>query len=371
MTLDIAEIYKMGNGAPPNGETLKSRMSVVTDLAKKLDPGQVLELVRFHNGLMERDSVFFKSFVDAFKSKDNTFVAADNDNEIRLLSAATLHAGMTATKKDGLQAEICLAIGCSASSLSEGEPLIAALQKQARSEQSKLAKARRLRPSKAARVRALPDFSSAVNTLKAQQDPGAVATQVSALVEKLTNGMTLTVQSANAVIQSLNATLNAQSEELDALWWLLGERTSSGKSFSELEAELLVIEAARDLGQVNRIAPPASSAQALLSRCLELGKTTKDELTLSALVTAQDESEAPQWLNDFDAKRFRGVCPCLIALSSGTELRDTSGWEKKLHDKFCVKTDLALPSEEIARQLMEEVVLANACEGLKVDQEDE
>lgn len=209
----------------------------------------------------------------AFKSADDDFPLQGNDRELQLLCAASL---TELSRRDGDIAAIAAVSVSTASACGSRRPeLPLDLVHAAESAIGALSDGRRNRPSLSAlKMPEFPkaEFEKAPAKVKAQPDMNTVIEALGMVGEatKLANaGMWKQFMKGIGLAETFIA---VQDEELQMLWWLVGERSwDRDCPFTQLPIEERVLVLSKELAEQTAFLPGPRSVQALLSRASIVG----------------------------------------------------------------------------------------------------
>lgn len=192
-------------------------------------------------------------------------------------------------------------------------------------------------------LRRLAETSRRRPALETQKPPKSTldANEVNAFVTKANDGAygeatQAIAASTNKVLSSLakrQATFEAavqryvlvQDEELDILWWLLGNHCNDlGLSFLEVPPEQRPLAIARELAKLTTVLPGPSALPSLLTRA---GVLAAPRLPIAAAVQGMPAKWVAAALGEFSVSQSdRYTKPILFAFVRHQELEGNDGW---------------------------------------------
>lgn len=255
----------------------------------------------------------------AFKSADDDFPLQGNDRELQLLCAAAL---TELSRKDGdVAATAAVSVSTASACGSRRPELPLDLVRAAESAIGTLSDGRRSRPALSAlKMPEFPkaEFDKAPAKVKAQPDMNAVIEALGMVGEatKLANAsMWKQFMKGIGLAETFIA---VQDEELQMLWWLVGERSwDRDCPFTQLPIEERVLVLSKELAKQTAFLPGPRSVQALLSRASIGGST---EVTIADCVNAC----AADWLTDI-ASRVMSPSPVTQPIHTAIKGRVETG----------------------------------------------
>lgn len=236
------------------------------------------------------EAVVVQTIRQVFYDADNTFDMKGNDEELRVLAASALAARLTLNTVAGAKTALALRTALVEGHRAPHLPMdlnalsSAALQR--------IAESNGKRPNLSIYVNAEApkvDFSQA--SAKAKEgagEPTATAFTLAADAMRGTvNGMAMRQRNAVAAVEKF---LRIQDEELQMLWWLVGQRSfDMGVGFSKIALELKPLIMAKELAGLTAMPPGPRALEALLFRA---GITDEPKIGLTKAIAAVDEGWA-------------------------------------------------------------------------------
>ena len=263
----------------------ETRWRGVNDLARVADSKDIDALLRLAFKTRQLPAAAStQKFREVFKAADTDFQMQGNDRELQLLAAATLVAIMNAEGRLGAQ----VALSVSAASLGGarkpqlpmnlgvlGESVIGYLSGKTRTRADLTVQPLTV------------DLHNAVTKAKAEY--GADPLQAFGLVADSVNAAFSQIARRNTeALQTINGLLRVQDEELQMLWWLMGQRsTGLDCAFVDIPELARPLVFAKELSDVTASMPGPLSVKAILSRA---GLTDKETIALSAIINAADDA---------------------------------------------------------------------------------
>jgi hypothetical protein len=152
----------------------------------------------------------------------------------------------------------------------------------------RIAESNRKRPSLSAHTSAdAPKFDFEKSVAKAKENSWEAVAQAFPLAAEATRAafVNLARRQTNAV-NAIDKFLRIQDEELQMLWWLVGQRSFDlDRTFDSVAADIQPLVFAKELADSTEILPGPASVKALLSRA---GLKERKKIALSSVVNAAD-----------------------------------------------------------------------------------
>ncbi|MDE0166780.1 MAG: GTPase-associated system all-helical protein GASH [Bryobacterales bacterium] len=227
----------------------------------------------------------------AFKNADDAFDMQDNDRELEVLAGICLVVLMEDGKDIGAAAALAVTTAALGGARKLNVPMdLCAL---AESAIDHIAEENRKRPDLEDYSPSEPpklDFKKAAAKVRETPDWNSVALAFNIAAGDVRTAMkTMTLEQADAV-WAVNQFMSIQDEELQMLWWLIGQRSwDYNCSFSDVEYEARPLVFAKELADSTEFLPGPPSVKALLSRA---GLEEKNSATISVVINAANQ----EWL---------------------------------------------------------------------------
>lgn len=261
--------FQLGEGS----ELLNQRWQAISSFADNVNGEDVEAMVRLAIGSRHAPSAaWIATLEETFREDYPAFKASSNARELQVLAACCL---LHISKDQDNGAAILAALACTTSSvaglrkLSLPEDLPQAANEALRSLYLSAAR----RPKVVAGGQYKPLFDAAVQKAKAQQD---IATLIEALAlagAAVTSAVNQIQSKTQTVVEALAHRLDQQDEELQMLWWLIGERSEDlACSFDDLADAARPLVLAKELASHTLLPPGPPTVRALLSRAKLAGK---------------------------------------------------------------------------------------------------
>jgi hypothetical protein len=289
---------------------------------------------------------------DAFHAADNTFQMQGNDKELRVLAGAALAACLAG------QASVA-----SETSLAVSTAMFAGRKTDLPLDLNVLAEASIVRTAESKSTR--PDLSTLASAEKIQLNFENAATKAKeGNFDHVASAFGLAAQSTSAalntaesrlsgVINALNRYLRTQDEELQMLWWLVGERSLDlDCRLDEVGVDLQPFVFAKELAGLTQYLPGPRGVRALLSRA---GLKERRKISLADVVNAAD----PTWLRSFMPDReFSPVTtPFHFAVSRQLETGAGQAWIQGWAASVELPATTSLPALGLGMQIYRERLL--------------
>lgn len=231
---------------------------------------------------------------EAFRSADATFEMQGNGRELQVLAGASLATLMHDGGGNGAEAALAVT---TASLLGARKPdLPFDLSVLAESAIEQIAEAQGTRPNLASHANTDPpkfDFEKSAAKVRAEWNQEAVAQGFIMAAESMRAAMTVMARRQANAVNALDTFLRVQDEELQMLWWLIGQRSVDlDCSFEEVPAAAQPLVFGKELSDRTQFLPGPPSMKGLLSRA---GLRERKKVTVSDAINAADAD----WLRKF------------------------------------------------------------------------
>lgn len=340
-------------------ETLQLRESAAKVMADNLTTDQIEDLVRLAFGMKPRaDCALMTQLIKACQDSDPSFPQFDNDRQLMLIGGMVLDRCMSDVSTDGIGVFCALAVATASVAAKRELKLPVNLPALSLAALGKATLAGRSRP----------DLSKAANGIANTPTPNSPkieavdAASVQAAFTELTGSVkTYTTKITRQFSAALSATdryLRQQDDEMQMLWWLIGERSwQLDCNLSEVSDGIRPLLIAEELAGMTRILPGPLSIQSLFARARVV---TTDETPLTQQIAAVTA----------DSEQLRKIVPetsvssLLYPLHFGIERQMENGpgdqWVTAWRNKTGLSDGLALRPIDFATQAYRERVLFNA-----------
>lgn len=352
----FADWYRIA-AIEPHEEFLQRRWAGIEKVLEWLDIDSGIEMIRTSNGAGST-SEFLEQFQGAFKEADSAFPMLSNELELRVL-ASSCAALVLEGKPSRLSDLVALCIKCASfgnSRMGEGVPDLPARgigYIEARSREVRAATSKASVQSGLKKI----DIEELTRELQAQNfQPLSSAVDA---IQGAVSSLGLSVQRA---LNSILDAQRAQQEELDALWWVVGEYSGDlGRPLSDVKAPALGLVIGKELADKTIFIPGLFAADALIAKALKASRVRRQaKVTLRQAVEESDRTwrtlAAEHFLND-RAERF---CPVLLAVGKSLETDDPGSWAPAYEKGNGFDIDRPLDELKLARQVYDELMLQRA-----------
>lgn len=227
-----------------------------------------------------------QSIREAFRSADETFEMSGNSRELQVLAGAALAVLMEDPNKS---AGAIAALGVTTASLAGARKSDLPMNLAELGEAAIISQAggNRNRPTFSSYLSAEPpkiEFDKAAEKVREQFDPDSVATAFALAADSARLGMRALAQRQAGALRAVDRFIRIQDEELQMLWWLIGQRSQNYDcALEDVPADARPFVFASELADCTEILPGPPSVRALLSRA---GLTERRKLAITAAVNA-------------------------------------------------------------------------------------
>lgn len=341
--------FQLGEG----GELLSQRWQAIRSFADTAEGADVEALVRL--AIRSRhtpSSDWLTSLEESFREEYPAFTANSHARELQVLAACCLLHISQDSNNDA--ANLAALASVTASVAGQRKFSLPGDLPQAANEalRSLYLNAAR-RPKLAAGRQYKPLFEVAVQKAKGQQD---VATLIEALAlagAMATSAVNQNQADTQAIVEALARRLDQQDEELQMLWWLIGERSEDlACSFGDIDDAARPLVLAKELASHTLLPPGPPTVRALLSRAKLVGK--------GKVAVVEAVAAAPiEWLKSHVASQAVSPVtqPLHFAIARQLETGPGIAWVAGWAAATDLPQDTALPHLTLAELFYRECVL--------------
>jgi hypothetical protein len=291
---------------------------------------------------------------EAFRSADATFEMQGNDRELQILAGASLAALMHEGGSSGAEAALAVTTASLMGARKPDLPMDLAILAEGAIDQ--IAEILRRRPDLAKHTSTEApkfDFEKSAAKVRAEWNAEGVAQGFTMAAEAArATFASMARRQANAV-NALDTFLRVQDEELQMLWWLVGQRSVDlDCSFEEVPTAAQALVFAKELSDRTQFLPGPASMKGLLSRA---GLKERKKFTVSDAINAADTA----WLRKFMPEHEPSPVstPLHYAIKRQLETGAGDAWIAGWAAAAGVPGNLALPSLTLGNLFFRERLL--------------
>jgi GTPase-associated system helical domain len=289
-----------------------------------------------------------------FKTADETFPSSGNDREVQLLCGATL---AELLRRPGDLASVAALAVSTATSLGVNKAQLpfdlaeaseAGIQRQA--------ELHRRRPDLSRLpIVAFPkgEFDKATQKFQSQVDLANVVPTLSLLIDACKAAFDALQKRCSDGLAAAGSFVAIQDEELEMLWWLVGDRSVDlDRPFAKIAREERPLVVAKELAQMTLYVPGPTAIKSLLARS---GLKDTEKVTIPACVNACDAD----WLRPLvDAAEPSPVTrPLHLAIKRKLETLDNDSWVAGWAATAGVGADQKFSAQHLGMQFYRERLL--------------
>lgn len=230
---------------------------------------------------------------EAFKAADAGFDMKDNDREMQVLAGAALSQMMSSGGMAGAEAALGVTTAALAGARKPDLPLDLAVLAEEAIDQ--IGESNRTRPKlKVHATTDAPKFDFEKAAAKVRETPNweGVATAFGLAADATRGALAVMARRQVNAVNALDGFIRIQDEELQMLWWLIGQRSEDlDCAFDAVPAEAQALVFAKELADHTEVSPGPSSVKGLLSRA---GLKDRRKVAVSAAINAAESD----WLQD-------------------------------------------------------------------------
>lgn len=275
-------------------ERRQARWQGICDLIERADFALVEALIRMAFKTRQLPATASVQLMrDILREADGAFEMQGNDREMQVLAGACLAALMA----DGTETAALAALAVTTTSLAGSRRAELPMDLGAIAEEAllRLAAANRQRPAlesyrqgKIAKF----DFEKAAAKVKELPNADGFAQALTLAAESVGAALSYTANRQALAVKAIDDFIQIQDEELQMLWWLIGQRSSDYDCpFDAVPGDAQPLVLASELAGATNILPGPPSVKAMLSRA---GLKEKKKITIPAAVNAATS----KWLQD-------------------------------------------------------------------------
>lgn len=278
---------------------------------------------------------------EAFRSADATFEMQGNDRELQVLAGASLAALMDDGGGSGSEAALAVTTASLVGARKPDLPIDLTVLAESAIEQ--IAEAQGARPDLAAHAQTeVPkfDFEKSAAKVRAEWNQEGVAQGFIQAADSMRAAMAQMARRQANAVNALNTFLRVQDEELQMLWWLIGQRSMDlDCSFEEVPTAAQPLVFGKELADRTQFLPGPASMKGLLSRA---GLRERKKVTVSDAINAADTD----WLRKFmpEAEPSPVSTPLHYAIKRQLETGPGDAWIPGWTAAAGVPAGLALPA---------------------------
>jgi hypothetical protein len=299
----------------------QARWEGVLTVADDFDGETIETLIRLAYQTKQKASVdAIELFRKAFKDIDDTFELHGNDRELQVLAGICLVIIMELESGEGASAALAITTTSFAGARSTDLPMNLCIL--AENAILKAAEFNRKRPILATTPGVIKaDFEPAIAKLKETADVAGMVLALQLASSATTSAITQTAQRQTKTIRALCNFVKIQDEELQMLWWLIGQHsTDYDKAFDALPTELQPLVFAKELSDSTTLTPGPASIKSLLSRA---GLKGRKKISISDAINSAEKA----WLQALCSESISPVTtPLHFAIQRQLETDGGDAW---------------------------------------------
>jgi hypothetical protein len=336
-----------------DSELLSQRWQAIGSFADNAKGADVEALVRLAICSRHAQSPeWIATLEDAFREEYPAFTASGNARELQVLAACCLlHISQDPNNDVATLAALAIATASVAGQRKFSLP--GDLPQAANEALLSLYLGAARRPTLAAGVQYKPLFEAAVLKARGQQDVPTLIEALALAGTAVTSAVNQNQAKTQVVVKALAHRLDQQDEELQMLWWLIGERSEDlACSFGDLADAARPLVLAKELASHTLLPPGPPTVRALLSRAKLAGK---GKVALVDAVAA-----APfEWLKSHVSSQAASPVtqPLHFAIARQLETGPGKAWVAGWAAATDLPQDTALPRLDLAELFYRERLL--------------
>lgn len=338
-----------------NREKVHARWSGVVGMIGILDKTKVeclLKIVFQGGGAIPPD--VGTNIRSVFKSADDLFDMQGNDREVEVLAGCVL--AVLLEQDSNLAGWSALAITTTSLDGTRSAKLPFDLVAGAENTIARMAERNRKRPNLLETKLQLPAISSTnpEDRFQGAIDANNINNFLDRTTKRIESALGIVVGKLNEAIEGIDEFILLQDEELDMLWWVLGERSHSmKKSFKAVAQPARPLVFGSELAEATVYIPGPLSIEGLLARA---GLKKTEKLTIPEAINHADET----WLQALVASNgFSALTqPIHFGIQRKLETKDEAAWVSGWAAGCGIDAKVALPALTLANLFYRERLLS-------------
>lgn len=341
--------FQLGEG----GDVILQRWRAISGFAANAELSDVEPLTRLSIGSRHEPTVdWIRTLEEAYRESYPAFTASANARELQVLATCCLIA-MTEDSNNECSNAAALAISTSTVSGLRKISLPSDLPSIADEALRQLYLTSSRRPKLSAGSQYKPLFDPAVQKAKTQQDVPTLIEALTLAGGAVTSAVNQNQSKSQAAFEAIAHRLDQQDEELQMLWWLIGERSEQlNCPFGDVADAARPLVLANELAEHTLLPPGPPTVRALLSRAK---MPSKGKVAIVDAVAA-----APlEWLKSHVAPKVASPVSRPIHLAVERQLETGTGksWVAGWAAATDLPADAALPHLALAELFYRERLL--------------
>jgi ferritin len=329
------------------------RVEAVGTFASSISVSDIEELVRMAFRTREKPaSEFIERFRLGLRTNNTEFPAYGNDREMEVLAGMTLYSVM-ASSKDDMSAICALSISSASIDGVRSHSMPFDLTGYAEYFLTQISELNSQRPNL---IRLGDKHTAAIQAIEAIPDPAPSSATIKAAMTAIVKAAQSGTTQINNMFSAAGKFMKQQDEELQILWWLLGDRAVKFNcDFSDIPEVAKPLVLAAELADHIEILPGPISTESLLSRA---GLNDGKKVEVSTVLDSIQED----WLNKLVSNVT--ISPILqpIHFAIKRQLENGKGkeWVKSWANLVGLAEDLSFSPLSLAKQVYRERLILKA-----------
>lgn len=259
----------------------------------------------------------------AFKDTDDLFSLSGNEREVQVLCGAGLV--LLCRASEGVSPAAALAVTTAAAGGGRRPKVSLDLVAVAEAGLRVMAESVRKRPNLEDYAKTETpelDFAQAEAKIRGQQNWEGVVAAFGLAANAVQESLAGVAAQSTRAIAAVNKFIAVQDEELQMLWWLIGERSwDLDKAFTAVPADAQPLVLSKELADLTEFLPGPASIKGLLSRA---GLKDRKKLTIPSAVNACDKAWLGNVVDSLDPSPV--TQPVHFAIRRKLETGDDASW---------------------------------------------
>lgn len=347
----------------PNADVLEKRWDGIEGVLETASSETVLGALRVL--MLPKASpalLLGENFTGALKAADAAFPLRDNDEELRVLAGAFLHALLEKSEPDE-QSELA-ALGLVATAFAGRDARLPNVDHLKRARQFVHERARDLRSAEP--IEALPKrglSKAAIGDIKTQCETNTTTNlgpPLSDILDAISGQLQAIQDGLWKELSWQRTRIDTQDEELKLLWWLQTSISREiGVPFASIGASAPLILAAEVAALVSQLPGPSFATDLLVQALIDSGQS-ESKSSIAEMINATTSQWRDALVARVDPKPVGALCPIMFAVSCSLETDEPDAWHP-IYRKHCeISLTQAFPAIQLATQFYNERMFLEA-----------
>jgi hypothetical protein len=343
--------------AKPQEETVLKRWKGIEGIVKNINENNCFDLARVYMQKKPQNTEYLETFRGHFQKADKTFQMADNDLELQVLAGSS--AIQCFNVDNSCAIELALSIVCSDfQGLSPNKvfDIFSAVKVEAQEYLINKSITIRRRQEMPRMDKSSINFNDDVTNLSGEFNPE----HMKSFIEKLQTSLLGCVRDFNGIAEKVESTVSSLEEEVDLLWWAIGEYSNDlDANLSEIDFSHAILIIAKELADKTNKTPGPPAVKDIAAKVISALTNKQSETTIQDAI---NKAKTNEWMNKWiDSKSFgeiEDLCPVHYAARQSLQPGSTStSWLPIFEGTFGIKPKNKIDPLNLLMQTYNEILL--------------